>query len=406
MKTDSNRTNRIPDPIAARSTRSSRFSRGVALAAVALAAPVAFADGDGGAAKPPPPSAAGRDVDLAICLDTSGSMDGLIDAARQKIWSIVNDLALAKPAPKLHVALLTYGNDGHPAELGWVRVDSPFTDDLDRISQQLFALTTNGGTEYVARVLQTAAGLDWSRDPQALKLAIVAGNESAEQDPKVDFRTVCRQLVERGILVDSIYCGNPSDEIAPAWREVARCADGQFAAIDQQNGTVTVATPFDAELATLSTSINETYLWVGKEGAAACENQKAQDSNAAGANAGAAACRALTKGGCAYVARNDLVDAVKTGRLKLEDVKKEELPEKMREMTLEQKQKCLDEAAGKRAEIAKKIQSLGQKREGYVQEELKRQRKDNQHSFDRAVRDAVRRQAEAKGFTFEKAKDA
>jgi Skp family chaperone for outer membrane proteins len=386
-----------------------RAWRGLALAAAALVAPAAFADGDDGAQKaaaPAPTKTATRDVDLAICLDTSGSMDGLIDAARQKIWSIVNDLALARPAPKLHVALLTYGNDGHPAELGWVRIDSPFTDDLDRISQQLFALTTNGGTEYVARVLQTAAGLDWSRDPQALKLAIVAGNESAEQDPKVDFRTVCKQLVERGILVDSIYCGNPADEIAPAWREVARCADGQFAAIDQQNGTVTIATPFDAELATLSGAINATYLWFGKGGAEACENQKAQDANAAGANGGAAACRALTKGGCAYVARNDLVDAVKGGRVKLEEVKREELPEKMREMSAEQRQKWVDEAAGRRAEIAKKIQALGEKREAFVSEELKRRNRDDKQSFDRAVRDAVRRQAEAKGFTFEKAKDA
>lgn len=394
--------------LAARRPLAPRAWRGLALAAAALAAPAAFADGDGEGVpqKAASPGAAGRDVDLAICLDTSGSMDGLIDAARQKIWSIVNDLALAKPAPKLHVALLTYGNDGHPAELGWVRVDSPFTEDLDRISQQLFALTTNGGTEYVARVLQTAAALEWSRDPLALKLVVVAGNESAEQDPKVDFRTVCKGLVERGILVDSVYCGNPADDIAPAWREVARCADGQFAAIDQQNGTVTIATPFDAELATLSGALNDTYLWFGKEGAQACENQKAQDANASGANGAAAACRALTKGGCAYVSRNDLVDAVKAGRVKLEEVKKEELPEKMREMTGEQRQKCVDEAAGRRAGIAKKIQALGQKREAFVSEELKRQDKDDKQSFERAVRDAVRRQAEAKGFTFEKAKDA
>jgi len=364
------------------------------LAALALAAPATLAFGADGSER--------RDVDLAICLDTSGSMDGLIDAARQKIWTIVNDLALAKPSPHLHVALLTYGNDGHPAEVGWVRIDSPFTEDLDSISQQLFALTTNGGTEYVARVLQTAAGLEWSRDPQALKLVVVAGNESAEQDQKVNFRDVCKQLIEKGIVVDSIYCGNPADDLAPAWREVAQRADGQFAAIDQQNGTVTIATPFDAELATLSAAINETYVWFGKAGAEACENQKAQDSNAAGANSSAAAGRAMTKAGCAYVARNDLVDAVKGGKVKLEEVKKEELPEKMKEMTLEQKQKLLDDAGAKRGEIAKKIQALAPKREAFVAEELQRQQKDDKQSFERAVRDAVRKQAEAKGFAFPK----
>jgi hypothetical protein len=374
--------------MSATSIRPSILSR--TLAALALAAPAGFADAEK------------RDVDLAICLDTSGSMDGLLDAARQKIWSIVNDLALAKPSPRLHVALLTYGNDGHPAEVGWVRIDSPFTEDLDTISRQLFALTTNGGTEYVARVLQTAAGLEWSRDPQALKLVVVAGNESAEQDPQVNFRDVCKNLVEHGILVDSIYCGNPADDIAPAWREVAQRADGQFAAIDQENGTVTIATPFDAELATLSAAINETYVWFGKAGSEACENQKAQDSNAAGANGSAAASRALTKAGCVYVARNDLVDAVKSGKVKLEEVKKEELPEKMKEMTLAQKQKVLDEAGSKRAEIAKKIQALAPKRDEFVAGELQRQHKDDKQSFERAVRDAVRKQAEAKGFEFPK----
>lgn len=363
------------------------------LAALALATPALLARDETPA----------RHVDLAICLDTSGSMDGLLDAARQRIWSIVNDLALARPAPKLRVALLTYGNDGHPAESGWVTVDSPLTEDLDRISQQLFALTTNGGTEYVGRVLQSAATkLEWSPDPQALKLVVVAGNESAEQDPVVSFRDVCKQLVEKGVLVNSVYCGNPADEIAPAWREVAQRADGQFAAIDQQNGTVTIATPFDAELATLSAAINETYVWFGKAGLDACENQKAQDSNAAGANSSAAACRAMTKGGCAYVPHNDLVDAVKSGKVKLEEVKKEELPEKMKEMTLEQKQKWLDDAGSKRGEISKKIQALGEKRAAFVAEEMQKKGQDDKQSFDRAVRDAIRHQAEAKGFEFPK----
>ena len=370
-----------------------------ALGTLGLAAPAH--DGDAETVK----KAAGataprRPVDLAICLDTSGSMDGLIDAARQKIWSIVNDLALATPTPRLRIALLTYGNDGHDAERGWVAVDAPFTEDLDTVSAKLFALKTNGGTELVARVLDAASRLVWSEEKDALKLIVVAGNESAEQDSKLDFRNVCKNLVEHGVLVDSIYCGNPADGLAPAWKEVAQRADGQFAAIDQQNGTVTISTPFDSELAALSNSINDTYLWFGAAGAAACENQKAQDSNASGANAATCAARAMTKGGAAYWSRNDLVDAVKAGTVKVEEVKKEELPEKMREMTTEQKQKCIDDAGLRRAEIAKKIQESGAKRDAYVAEEMKKQAKDDKNSFDRAVRDAVRQQAATRGFKF------
>src|SRR4029450_13172878 len=110
-----------------------------------------------------PHTRAQRVVDLAICLDTSGSMQGLINAARVKLWEIVNDLALAKPTPKLRVALLTYGNDGHKAENGWVNIHIPFTEDLDAVSKQLFALTTNGGTELVGRVLKAAGEqLQWT----------------------------------------------------------------------------------------------------------------------------------------------------------------------------------------------------------------------------------------------------
>ena len=124
-----------------------------------------------------------RTVDLVICLDTSGSMKGLIDSARRKIWAIVNDLALAKPTPRLRVALLTFGNHGNDAAAGWVRVESGLTEDLDLISQKLFVLTTNGGEEYVGRVLQTGLEkIQWQEDANALKLMVVAGNESADQD--------------------------------------------------------------------------------------------------------------------------------------------------------------------------------------------------------------------------------
>ena len=117
-----------------------------------LGALLAPAGADEAAAK----KAAPRTIDLAICLDTSNSMDGLIDAARRKIWAIVNDLALAKPTPRLRVAVLAYGNDNYDKGAGWVQVQATFTEDLDHVSKTLFGLTTRGGTEYVGRVLQSA----------------------------------------------------------------------------------------------------------------------------------------------------------------------------------------------------------------------------------------------------------
>ncbi len=349
-----------------------------------------------------PDAALRRTVELAICLDTSGSMNGLIEAAKLKLWDIVNDLALATPTPRLRVALLTFGNDGHVAEDGWVRVDSPFTEDLDEISRQLFALRTNGGTEFVGRVLREAGEqLEWTASDHALKLVVVAGNESADQDQTFRYADVCKGLISRGIMVNAIYCGNPADEIAPGWREVALLADGHYAAIDHNNGNIVIASPFDDKLAELSSAINTTYLAYGEKGAWGAANQVQQDANAQTLSSAVVAARCSTKGGVLYSNEHwDLVDACKQESFKLADVKDEDLPESMRGKTLEQKQAIIAEMAGKREAIQKEIADYGAKRQAYVNEEMKKHQSDADRSFDAALRQAIRAQAMSKGFEF------
>jgi hypothetical protein len=339
-------------------------------------------------------------VELAICLDTSGSMDGLINAARQNLWAVVNDLALARPAPRLKVALLTFGNDGHPKETGWVRVETPFTEDLDLVSQKLFALTTNGGTEYVGRVLRASLDqLAWT-DTAQLKLILVAGNEAADQDREVDFRTVAKRAIESGIVVNSIYCGNAADALAPVWREVATLAEGQFASIDQDHGVVAITTPFDAELTALGTKVNATYLPYGARGKEGAANQIWQDSNAASLNGATAAQRAATKCSTLYTCGWDLVDACRDPAFKLETVKVEELPEPMRTMTTDQRRQHVAEMLKQREEIQKQVTELGQKREAFVVAELKKRAIDTSRSFDHAIKSAIRAQAQARGIVF------
>ncbi|MGQ0615204.1 MAG: vWA domain-containing protein [Planctomycetaceae bacterium] len=347
----------------------------------------------------PPPQ---RIVEVAICLDTSGSMEGLLDAARRKLWAIVNDLALAKPVPRFRVALLTFGNDGHPAEVGWVRVDSGLTEDLDLISQQLFALTTNGGTELVGRVVDAATRqLSWNPASDALKLLFVAGNESADQDREVSFRDACKRAIEKGIIVNSIYCGSPGHGDAAAWQEVARLADGQYMAIDQDNGTVAIATPFDERIAALSVSLNTTYVPLGGEGELKKENQAAQDRNAAAASPSAASERGAAKASRLYRCDWDLVDGVCRNGLKLEELKEEDLPEELRKMTLEERRAFVAEMDRKRSEIQKEIAAIQVKRQEFIAQEMAKQAGAGDQAFDKAIREALRKQAESKGFTFE-----
>jgi hypothetical protein len=344
-------------------------------------------------------AASARPVDLAICLDISGSMNGLLNAARQNLWAVVNELAKLQPAPTLRVALLTYGCSAYEPEKGWVRVETAFTTDLDAVSQKLFALSTNGGEEYVARVMQAALNeLSWSSDPTALKLMFVAGNEPATQDPKVDGPSQSKAAIGQGIVVNTIYCGNPANEEAAGWRAVATLADGKFAAIEQDNGFV-VSTPFDTQLAELSAAMNTTYVPYGKEAAVWVQNQGAQDRNAAGLNSAAAATRCQTKASLLYSNSHwDLVDACNEPTFKLEDIKKEELPEALRKLSIDELRVHVAAQKKKRDELKQQVEALGKQRDAHVQQELQRLGGEGKKLFEQAVLESVRQQAEARGF--------
>lgn len=341
-------------------------------------------------------------VELAICLDISGSMDGLIDSAKARLWSIVNDLAIAKPTPQLRVALLTYGCDAYDPSSGWVVVDSALTEDLDLISQKLFALRTNGGTELVGRVVDSAARqLAWSTDPSALRVIIVAGNEGADQDTVITYQQASKTSIEKGIIVNSIFCGSPSDPIAPAWGEVAKLADGQFLCIDQSMGAAVAATPFDEQLGVLSSSINQTYVPLGEGGREKWANQRAQDANAAELGGGVAAQRCVSKSSAVYDNRSwDLIDGCSTGTVKLEDLKDADLPEELRGKTLDEKKAYMAGKQAERVKIQSEVQALQVKRDEYLQAEARKRADTQGVALDDALKQAIRTQAAKKGMQF------
>jgi hypothetical protein len=338
-----------------------------------------------------------RDVDLVIALDVSGSMTGLIDSAKQRLWDIANELGRAQPTPELRVAILSYGRPNYGADTGYVRIDLPFTSDLDAVNETLFAFQTDGGDEYVARAIRTSVdALQWSTAPDALRMIFVAGNESAEQDPQFSIAAVTRAAVERDIIVSAIYCGDDADEIAPGWRNVAIATNGTYASIDQNMAAVAnIATPLDDRLAELNQALNRTYLPFGSDGERARENQLAQDANAAEMSSSAAASRAVTKASLLYVAAWDLVDAVANG-LVLDEVEVESLPEEMQTMELVEMEAFVQAKAEERADIQAAISSAAEERRAYI--EAKRQENSGATGLDDAITAGIRSAAESKGF--------
>lgn len=343
-----------------------------------------------------------RDVDLVLALDVSTSMDGLIESAKQRLWDVANELAQARPTPNLRVALLTYGNPSYGEQSGFVRIDLPFTADLDAVSERLFALGTNGGQEYVARVLHTSlASLEWSGAQDALQMIFVAGNESAAQDPRIPIEHAVSTAAARGIVVNAVYCGREGDAIAATWQRVAYGANGLFAAIDQDRAAVAaVATPLDARLAALNDELNATYVPLGARGQQGQQAQIAQDRNASALGAAAAASRAVTKAGSLYRAEWDLVQALENGA-KLEEVETDSLPAEMRSMSADERARYVEGKAERRAALEAEIAAVAAERRDYLQKARSEAAADaSAAGLDDALVRGLRKSAESRGFTF------
>jgi hypothetical protein len=343
-----------------------------------------------------------RQIDVVIALDVSGSMDGLIDSAKQRLWDIVSELGRAQPQPELRMAILSYGNPEYGSESGFVRVDLPFTDDLDAVNKTLFQFTTNGGDEYVARVVNTALNkLTWSSEPGALRVLFVAGNEGAYQDPQIPVLLATEAAASRGIIVNTIYCGSENDSDALGWRQVAASANGIFASINQDAAAVAnIPTPMDEQLTALNEELNDTYVAYGQTGIASRENQIEQDKNTAEMSLPAMASRTAAKASPLYKSESwDLIDAVESGK-SLEDVADKDLPDVMRQMEAEERAIFIEQKSKKRDEIQGRIQALAGERRDYIQEERSRLAEDGEKGLDQVIQEGLQALAEEKGFTF------
>ena len=302
-------------------------------------------------------------VQVALLLDTSNSMDGLILQAQSQLWTIVNEISRARrngQMPRLQVALIEYGNDNLAAGEGFIRTVLPFTDNLDDISEKLFALRTNGGSEFCGHAIRQATDtLAWSGDANVYKAIFIAGNEPFGQG-SVDYHSSCTSSIGRGVVVNTIHCGDRKTGIEGGWAEGAKLGEGYFSNIDQNRDVQVVPCPQDKEIETLSIEINVTYLPYGKAGADSIRRQAAQDENALQNSArGSSIQRAECKANAIYDNQGwDLVDAVTAGKVDLDKIDAKDLPEAMQSMTPGQRLAYVKDQASKRTDIRDRLNTL------------------------------------------------
>ena len=343
-------------------------------------------------------------IQLAILLDTSSSMNGLLDQARNQLWQVVNEFSESTQngvKPLLEVAVYEYGNSGLERTNGFTRQLTGLTQELDSVSEALFSLTTNGGDEYCGYVIESAvSGLNWSSRDGDIKAIFIAGNEPFTQGP-VAFQTAMINAQQKGITVNTIHAGDYQRGVSSGWQQAALLAGGDYMSIDHNVKVAHIVAPQDKKIAELNARLNQTYIPYGKQGQNKADRQQSQDAQSAGISAGLMAKRAKAKISQMYHNSSwDLVDAMEEGSVELESMEQEALPAAMQDMDLSERK---DYVAGKlqaRAEIKQEIHKLSEKRGVYV-EQQEALLPAAAPSVSSALSQSIRHQGEAKNYVFQ-----
>ena len=341
-------------------------------------------------------------VKIALLLDTSNSMDGLINQAKAQLWDIVNQFSYAKCGnghrPNLQIALYQYGNDGLSSREGYIQQVIGFSSDLDEISEKLFSLSTNGGEEYCGEVIQTSLRqLDWGKNPDNLKMIFIAGNEPFTQG-KLNYRDAVTNAREKEIIVNTIFCGNYQQGINTDWKKGATLTGGEYMAIDHNKQIVHINTPYDDVIIKLNSKLNSTYISYGAMGSKKLELQSQQDNNAMELEEAVAVKRAVSKSSGMYKNSSwDLIDAAEDDEFDVAAVKKEELPKALRDKSKAELTAFIDEKKAERTKIHKEIQELNAKREIYISKHAQQEKGE----LESAMLKAIKRQAALKKYKWE-----
>jgi hypothetical protein len=341
-------------------------------------------------------------IQLALLLDVSGSMEGLIAQAKSELWTIVNEVARAKKQgynTRLEIALYEYGRTSNPAANGYIVKLLDYTSDLDTISKVLFGLTTNGGDEYCGWVVKNALEeLQWRNNDSVYRVIFIAGNEPYNQG-KMDYRASSEQSVKKGVIINTIHCGDSLTGVQQFWQDGAVQGKGSYFFINQNSRQYDIPTPYDSLMNLYNDSLNTTYWAFGVAGGTYKSNQLEQDRNADHMSKSVKAKRAASKSMAIYNNSTwDANDAYRADSTWLKNTKDKDLPQQLKGKKPEEKKAILFSNDTQRLAYSGKIAELNRLREDYIREHRP---KTGERTLGMALVEAIHRQAMAKGFVFE-----
>lgn len=345
-------------------------------------------------------------IQVAILLDTSGSMEGLIEQAKSRLWNIINSLSTLRfqgQQPQIEIALYEYGNDGIPAANQYVRMISPLTTDLDLISEKLFALRTNGGEEYCGAVIRKATQqLAWSDSRNDIRLIYIAGNEPFTQGG-VSYKEAIGLSNSKMIGTNTIYCGDYTEGINSSWKDGALRGNGEYFNINSNEKIRFVATPYDDEIAQYNDRLNSTYVQYGASGAMKKDMQMNQDVNAYNVSQSLKVERSISKSKAAYNNQSwDLVDRMKTDKGAVKTLEKKYLPKELEGKSEAEIEAYVVTKTKEREAYQDKINTLAKQRQAYIDKKTAENTAAQQDDLGTAINNSIMKLANKKGYTVDK----
>lgn len=346
-------------------------------------------------------------VEVVFALDTTGSMSGLIQGAKDKIWSIATTLAQAQPTPEIRMGLVAYRDRGD----AYVTRTVDLSEDLDSVYAQLMELEAAGGgdgPESVNQALHDAVyRMSWSQNDSAYKVVFLVGDAPAHMDySEPRYPEIVAAALDRGIRVNTVQCGT-NQATTRMWQTIAQLNQGDFHHVDQSGGMLAIATPFDEEIARLAASMDGTRVYYGDADQRARRASKIEATAKLNAEAPAAVLarraefNASDAGASNLFGSDELVEAVATGRVELDAVPEEALPESLKPMSLDERETYLKETAAKRDTLRQQIADLNRQRRDYVAEQ-RAALPASAASLEDKVAETVARQAREKGLDYDK----
>ena len=350
-------------------------------------------------------------IEVCFVLDTTGSMGGLIAGAKEKIWSMANEMISAKPTPEIRIGLIGYRDKTD----AYVTKVYPLSNDIDDIYGKLMAFKAQGGGDTPESVNQAlnegVTKMEWSKSRDVLKVIFLVGDAPPHMDYKQDVKYTdsCKLAMKKDIIVNTIQCGSMAST-TPIWQEIARKAEGKFARILQSGGVIAIATPFDKKIAAHNARLGRTVTVYGDarmQRFAASKNALALSAPAAASAdrleylskakvKDAKAAEVISGGG-------DLTDLLANDKLKLADIEEKKLPENVRKMNKKDREAYLTKQVEERKKLQTELNALLKKRSTFIitkKAELKKAGKGD--GFDEKVGGFIREQAAKKGFRYEK----